>query len=326
MNNTMLVTSPWELSTKNTNPWSINGQRGCKIVDKRGTGYGGRIWITMIHSASCQGNGDREATTERNRGAHIGRRPLADPAGVFRFLKRLPVEVFEVSGCSARSSSVLMISGSALTPGPCAAEISSVTSVCSSPRPKIFPRSSDLISGNGALHWGFAHLEDCVEEEPASAVDALSPFTPFRAESSWPIVPWASSPFPGRFNCRAVHFGSVGWTLGVNEGMVGSTPSCASFFFTFMGISPGSYISPRPRFTVFLRSLKERLSSSRGASASRFKPLSLSGSGAAVGSVDSDEDEATGAWGGVIICHSPATPCDRRSSSCAAIRSASGSS
>ena len=190
-------------------------------------------------------------------GVYICQRPFAAPAGVFRFLKRLP------------------------SADPCpAGGVSSVGSVGSSLSPKIFSRSSNLISGNGAFHWGFAHFEDGVEEGPAS----VAVLTSFGLESPCSI---------------------------------------GSFFFTFIGISPGSYISPRPGFRLFFRSLKERLSSSKGASASRFKLLSLS----SAGGVGSDEDDAsTGAWGGVIICHSPATPWDRRSSSCAAIRSASGSS
>ena len=159
-------------------------------------------------------------------GIHICRRPFAAPAGVFRFLKRLPVNAFDVSGC--------------------------------------------------------------VEEESASNVD-VAVLTSFRLESSC-LIP-------------------------------------SSSFFTFTGISPGSYISPRPGFRLFFRSLKERLSSSGGSSASRFKLLSSSASAATAEGVGFDEDDAsTGAWGGVIICHSPATPCERRSSSCAAIRSASGSS
>ena len=97
----------------------------------------------------------------------------------------------------------------------------------------------------------------------------------------------------------------------------------ASSIFTFIGISPGSYISPRPGFRLFLQSLKERVSSSGGTLASRFKLLLLSSSLAGVGS-DEDHD-CTGAWGGIITCHSPATPCDRRSSSWAAIHSASES-
>jgi len=251
---------------------------------------------------------------------HICRRPFAAPAGVFRFLKRLPVRAFEVSDCRGGRSSSALISGSTLISGP---RLVGRSSVDSSVKPKILPRSSSLMSGNGALHWGFAHFEDSAEQEPASIVKALSVFAPFRTELCWPIASWD---FAGCFNCRAVHFGSGGWTSEVEGGTEGLISSCASFFFTFNGIIPGSYISPRPGFTVFLRSLKERLSSSGDASASRFNVLSLSASAAAVGGVDIDEDEATGAWGGVMICHSPATPCDRRSSSCAAIRSASGSS
>ena len=118
----------------------------------------------------------------KSTGIHICRRPFAAPAGVFRFLKRLPVDAFDVSGCT----------------GSCP--------------------SRDV-----------------------SSVD--------------------------------------------------------SSFFTFIGITPGSYMSPRPGFRFFFRSLKKRLSSSRGASASRFKLLSLSASSSFVSFV-------------VIICHSPTPPCD----------------
>ena len=189
-------------------------------------------WVTYPKGRGTLANGQEEniaADTVPNwpwvvKSIHICRRPLAPPAGVFRFLKRLPVKAFDVSGFM---------------------------------------------------------------EELLSNVD-VAVLTPFKLESPCSI---------------------------------------ASSFFTFTGISPGSYISPRPGFKLFFRSLKERASSSGGTSAPRFKLLSLSASASAAGGVGSDEDDAsTGAWGGVIICHSPATPCDRRSSSCAAIRSASGSS
>jgi hypothetical protein len=113
-----------------------------------------------------------------------------------------------------------------------------------------------------------------------------------------------SGPSSSSFNDSGVLRNSAGI-----EGPMVTVGLGSSFFLTFIGIGPasGSYISPRPGsgFRLIFRSLKERLSSSsEGASASRFKVLSLSTSAAAVGGVCSDEDDAnTG-----IICHSPATP------------------
>lgn len=58
--------------------------------------------------------------------------------------------------------------------------------------------------------------------------------------------------------------------MGVTSGSVGISPF---FFFNSMGMRPGSYSSPSPAEAVFLRSLKERLSSG-GTSAGRFALVS----------------------------------------------------
>lgn len=98
----------------------------------------------------------------------------------------------------------------------------------------------------------------------------------------------------------------------------------SSFFFGFMGINPGSYISPKPTAVVFLRSLKERVSSSGGASAGRlivaspaFPTISPVPALISTSGLTSSSWASNGGGAGVdsTICHSPTKPWDFRSSS-----------